>query len=282
MATQQIVPIFSGGGTRLLTHIGILKALQELEVNFNSLVGISGGSIVAALHSYGLSNKALYDLAINTDFRQFRDFSILRLLRHGGLSSGIKFEQWMDQKLDGMTFSEAPIPLHILATDVNGGGPVIFSKETSPNMKVSHAVRCSMSIPLLFSYTVYEQHLLVDGAILSEDALFRDWQQDGTPNICFRLRSEAREQPFNPKRRFMLPQYIGMLIRTFMTALSREYVHAEHWHNTLVINTGAASSVDFDMSYEDKLSLYKQGYETAMNFLPVKLGKLNTSRPGAG
>ncbi len=96
MATQQIVPIFSGGGTRLLAHIGILKALQELEVNFNSLVGISGGSIVASLHSYGMSNKALYDLAVNTDFRQFRDFSILRLLRHGGLSSGIKFEQWMD------------------------------------------------------------------------------------------------------------------------------------------------------------------------------------------
>ena len=275
MAPKQIVPIFSGGGTRLLAHIGILKALQDLDVSFKSIVGISGGSIVASLHSYGMTNKALYNLAVNTDFRQFRDFSILRLLRYGGLSSGIKFEQWMDEQLDGMTFSYAPIPLHILATDVNGGGPVIFSKESSPNMKVSHAVRCSMSIPLLFSYQVYEQHLLVDGAILSEDALFRDWQQDGTPNICFRLRSEAREQPFNPKRRFMLPQYIGMLIRTFMTALSREYVHAEHWHNTLVINTGAASSVDFDMSGEDKLALYTQGYETAMNFLPGMLERAN-------
>ncbi|HBU51386.1 MAG TPA: hypothetical protein DEB45_08995 [Alteromonas australica] len=72
-----------------------------------------------------------------------------------------------------------------------------------------------------------------------------------------------------------------MLIRTFMTALSREYVHAEHWHNTLVINTGAASSVDFDMSCEDKLSLYKQGYETAMNFLPIKLSKLNSYHSNA-
>lgn len=278
MATKQIVPIFSGGGTRLLAHIGILKALQDLEVSFKSLVGISGGSIVASLHSYGMTNKALYDLAVNTNFKQFRDFSILRLLRQGGLSSGNKFEQWMDHQLDGMTFRDAPIPLHILATDVNGGGPVIFSEENSPTMKVSHAVRCSMSIPLLFSYTVYQQHLLVDGAILSEDALFRDWQNDGTPSICFRLRSEAREQPFNPNRRFMLPQYIGMLIRTFMTALSREYVHAEHWHNTLVINTGAASSVDFDMSCEDKQALFNQGYETAMNFLPIKLSKVATKQ----
>ncbi len=77
MATQQIVPIFSGGGTRLLAHIGILKALQELAVSFNSLVGISGGSIVASLHSYGMSNKALYDLAVNPTFRiKFRNKSL--------------------------------------------------------------------------------------------------------------------------------------------------------------------------------------------------------------
>ena len=115
--------------------------------------------------------------------------------------------------------------------------------------------------------------MLVDGAILAEDALFQDWQRDGTPNVCFRLRSEAREQPFNPKR-FILPQYIGMLIRTFMTALSREYVHAEHWHNTLVINTGSASSVDFDMDETDKEALFQQGYQTAINFLPAKLQRL--------
>lgn len=272
-AVNKIVPIFSGGGTRLLAHIGILKALSDLNVQFSSLVGISGGSIVAALHSYGLSNTDLYNLAVNTDFKQFRDFSIFRLLRYGGLSSGVKFERWMDKQIDGMTFADAPIPLHILATDVNGGGPVIFNKEQTPNMRVSHAVRCSMSIPLLFSFKMYEKHMLVDGAILAEDALFQDWQRDGTPNVCFRLRSEAREQPFNPKR-FILPQYIGLLIRTFMTALSREYVHAEHWHNTLVINTGSASSVDFDMDETDKEALFQQGYQTAMNFLPAKLQRL--------
>lgn len=274
MAVSKIVPIFSGGGTRLLAHIGILKALKELGIDYNSIVGISGGSIVASLHSFGLSNEALYELAVKTNFKQFRDFSLIRLLRKGGLSSGVKFERWMDTQLQGMTFADAPIPLHILATDVNGGGPVIFSQENSPDMRVSHAVRCSMSIPLLFSYQVYQQHLLVDGAILAEDALFNDWQNDGTPSVCFRLRSDAKEQPFNPDRKFPLPQYISMLIKTFMTALSREYVHAEHWHNTLVINTGAASAVDFDMSIEEKHALFNQGYQTVKSYLPDKLNKL--------
>ena len=36
----QIVPIFSGGGTRLSAHIGIIKALQDMNVGFDTLVGV--------------------------------------------------------------------------------------------------------------------------------------------------------------------------------------------------------------------------------------------------
>ena len=32
-----IVPIFSGGGTRLSAHIGILKALQDMNISFSTL-----------------------------------------------------------------------------------------------------------------------------------------------------------------------------------------------------------------------------------------------------
>ena len=278
MSSQRIVPIFSGGGTRLPAHVGILKALNELDIGFSTLVGVSGGSIVAALYAKGESIEDMLDLAVNTDFRQFKDYSILRLLRHGGLSSGLKFEKWMDTQMDGMTFADLPKDLHIVATDVNGGGPVVFSKEKSPEMKVSKAVRYSMSIPLIFSFEVYRQHLLVDGAILSEDALFTDWQGDGTPSICFRLKSELREKPLDTSRRFMLAQYIGLLIRTFMTALSREYVHQNYWYNTLVINTGASSAVDFQMEDEEKMWLFDKGYYTVKEFLPAKLEKLTAPK----
>lgn len=78
----------------------------------------------------------------------------------------------MDKQLSGKTFSQLDTDLSIVATDINGGGPVVFDKHTSLNLKVSLAVRFSMSIPLIFSFKTYGPHLLVDGAILSEDALF--------------------------------------------------------------------------------------------------------------
>ncbi|GFD90304.1 phospholipase [Tenacibaculum sp. KUL152] len=268
--TMSIVPIFSGGGTRLSAHIGIIKALHDMHVNFDTLVGVSGGSIIAALYAKGYSVEEMRELALATDFKQFTQFSLVRLLREGGLSSGDVFQSWIDNQLDGACFSDLPMDLNILATDVNGGGPVLFNRKTSPEMKVSEAVRYSMSIPLIFSFKPFKEHLLVDGAILSEDALFEDWRGDGTPSVCFRLQSTIQKRKAIKKNLLQLPQYVSMLIRTFMTAISREYVNAKYWHNTVVINTGDISAVDFSLTPETKNSLFDLGYHTTKEFLPKK------------
>ncbi|NCP63907.1 MAG: patatin-like phospholipase family protein [Paraglaciecola sp.] len=269
---QKIVPILSGGGTRLTAHIGVIKALNDLELNFTHMVGVSGGSIVSSLYCAGMPLDDIKRLSIDTDFKIFRGFSLFRLLRQGGLSSGDKFEQWMDKHLKGLTFNELEKDLHILATDVNGGGPVVFNRQTSPNLKVSQAVRYSMSIPLFFSFKHYNDHLLVDGAILSEDALYQDWAGDGTKIICFRLKSDHIASRVIKKSWLPLGQYVMMLIRTFMIALSREYVHANNWHSTIVINTGILSPVDFNISSEQKEQLFQIGYNTTLEYVRKRLG----------
>ncbi|BCO19909.1 phospholipase [Alteromonas sp. KC3] len=271
---SRIVPIFSGGGTRLSAHIGIISALQDMTIGFDTLVGVSGGSIIASLYAKGYSVSEMRELALLTDFKQFTDFSLIRLLREGGLSSGDVFQKWIDAQLEGATFEDLSLDLHILATDVNGGGPVLFNKKNAPQMKVSEAVRYSMSIPLIFSFKPFKEHLLVDGAILSEDALFEDWRGDGTPSVCFRLQSTEQKRKAIKKNVLQLPQYVGMLIRTFMTAISREYVNAKYWHNTVVVNTGDISAVDFSLSPEIKNTLYEMGYRTTKEFLPKKCAGL--------
>ncbi|MGJ8680884.1 patatin-like phospholipase family protein [Paraglaciecola sp.] len=270
---SQVVPIFSGGGTRLSAHIGILDALNKLDIKFDHIVGVSGGSIVSSLFCSGMPLAEIKLLANDTDFKQFKGFSIITLLFQGGLSTGDKFENWMDRKLKGKTFAELPNNLHILATDVNGGGPVVFNKTNSPNLKISKAVRFSMSIPLFFSFQSYKKHILVDGAILSEDALYKDWAGDGTQVICFRLKSEQVADNKFKKSWLPIKQYVMMLIRTFMTAISREYVHDQYWKNTIIVNTGELSPVDFNITSQQKEKLYQVGYKTALEYVPIRLAK---------
>jgi NTE family protein len=270
----RLVPIFAGGGTRLTAHVGVLRALEELGVDMTHLVATSGGSIVAALYAAGLSVERLKELAFTADFRRFRGFSMFSLLRRGGLCSGTAFEAWLDGLLDGQTFAQLPKDLHIIATDVRYGQPVVFDRIETPDVKVSRAVRCSMGVPLVFTFQEYRGYLLVDGSILSDDALYRDWAGDGTPVCCFRMRNN-KDNPSEPlplRPWWLLADYANMLIRTFLLTLSREFVNDQYWHKTVVIDTGNLSPLSFSMSEKQKAYLYKQGYEATLTFLPRKLG----------
>jgi NTE family protein len=268
---RQIVPISFGGGTNLSAYIGILDAINTLNIEFQHVVGISGESIISSLYCVGMSLKDLRKLAIETNFRPFRGFSLITLLLQGGLSSGDTFERWINEKLEGKLFKDIPKDLHILATGVNGGGPVVFNEENSLDLKVSKVVRFSISSPIFCRFKSYKDHILVDGAILSKDAIFNDWAGDGAPVICTRLKSEQiTDEPFK-KSWLPLVQYVMMLIRTFRIVMSREYVHAHYWKNTITATTGKFSPIDFNMSSQEKKTLYEIGYKIALKFIMKRL-----------
>lgn len=270
-----MVPILAGGGTRLPAHVGILKALMDIGVQMDHIVGVSGGSIVAALWAAGWDIEAMKKLSIDVDFTQFREFNLRQLLFHGGLSSGDIFERWMDNQLNAVSFSELDKDLHIVATDVRTGAPVIFDRSSTPDFKVATAVRYSMGIPLLFAFKEYRQHLMVDGSILSEDALIRDWSGIGSPSCCFRLRSSQTTRTHKSLNRwFPLPDYLQMLIRSFMTTISREFINDAFWSSTIVIDTEDISPVEFDLGVDQKLQLMECGYATTMQVFPMKFSPI--------
>ncbi len=271
---KAMVPILAGGGTRLPAHVGVLKALNEMEIEIKHLVGVSGGSIVASLWAAGWDIEAMKQLSVDVDFTRFREFKLGQLLFHGGLSSGDVFEKWMDEQLKGVTFSELEKELHIVATDVKSGSPVIFDRKTTPDFKVATAVRYSMGIPLLFAFKKYKDHLMVDGSILAEDSLRRDWTGTGTPACCFRLKAN---KPIKNQKRlsrfFPLADYMQMLMKTFMSTISREFINDAFWNATIIINTDDISPVEFNLSVEKKLLLHDRGYKTTLDVLPMKLAQ---------
>lgn len=270
-----MVPVLAGGGTRLAAHIGVITALDELNARFNHVVGVSGGSIIAALLAAGKSIEEIKSLALSIDFRQFKGYSPYQLLFRGGLSSGAGFERWLDQQLDGAVFADLPFNLHVVATDVQTARPVIFDQKRTPEVKVATAVRYSMGIPLLFSFKLYQGQVLVDGSILAEEALRRDWAGDGSPVCFFRIRADAQPRDRQREKPPLLPAFMVMLIRSFMTTMSREFINDAYWHSTIVINSGSVSPIEFGLSKEQKVELFQQGYETTMKYLPEKFLKHN-------
>jgi NTE family protein len=270
----RIVPVLSGGGTRLPAHVGVLAALGELGVPFDHLVGVSGGSIISALWAVGKGVRDMGALFRDVDFRRFRGYSLYRLLTQGGLSGGREFQLWLDGHLKGVRFGDLDYNLHVVATDVMSGMPVIFDREHTPRVRVAAAVRASMGIPLLFTFRRWRDKVLVDGSILAEDALRRDWAGDGTPTCCFRLRASGLKLGRDINPWFPLPDYLALLLRAFMTTLSREYVSETYWNTTILIDSGVIPPTEFALTRRQKMDLYERGYTTTKDVLPRKLARI--------
>lgn len=272
-AIQYIVPILAGGGTRLPAHVGVMTALRDMDYRYKHIVGVSGGSVVAALAAFGKSPEDMRQLFREVDFSQFRGYSLLNLLLRGGLSNGKRFERWLEGEIDGACFKDAPVDLNVVATDVRSGQPVIFNRVNTPELSVARAVLFSISIPLLFPFHHYGRHVLTDGSILAEDGLFRDWAGDRTPVFCFRLR-DNRVAAEHPARKILpVADYMFMLMRTFMSTLSREYMSETLWLNTVLIETEGMSPLEFHMTPGQKNSLFDSGYKTTRDYLPAKLAR---------
>ncbi len=271
--SQLIVPVLAGGGTRLPAHVGVMTALRDMDYGYRHIVGVSGGSVVAALAAFGKTPDQMRQLFQDVDFSQFRGYSLLNLLLRGGLSNGKQFERWLEGEIDGACFKDCPVDLNVVATDVRSGQPVIFNRTTSPDLSVARAVLFSISIPLLFPFHHYGKHVLVDGSILAEDGLFRDWAGDLTPVFCFRLRDNRIAAEHMSRRILPVADYLFMLMRTFMSTLSREYMSDTLWMNTVLIETEGMSPLEFHMTPGQKNSLFDSGYNTTREYLPTKLAR---------
>jgi NTE family protein len=270
---QRIVPVLAGGGTRLAAHVGVLTALGDMGIGFDHIVGVSGGSTVASLVATGMAMDDIKTILREVNFAHYRGYSLINLLLHGGLSTGKKFEQWMDKQLGGARFGDLKKNLHVVATDVRSGRPVIFNRENHPDLPVSRAVLYSISIPLLFPFHHHGHHVLVDGSILAEESLLRDWAGDHTPVVCFRLR-DKRIAAAHPSRKLLpVADYMFMLVRTFMSTISREYCSEALWLNTVLIETEGMSPLEFHMTQAQKQILFDQGYAATRDFLPTKLAR---------
>jgi len=182
--------VLSGGGARGGAHVGVLKALEELNVPVDYIAGTSVGAIIGGFYAAGYSvgeieqlldvmdwDRAMSDSPARRD-RTMRkkeleaEFLVpYRLGYNGGRFQaplGAVEGQHLDQifqeillpVVDIKNFGELPIPFRAVATDLVTGQEVVLSQGS-----LADAVRASMSVPGVFAPVRIDGRLLVDGGM---------------------------------------------------------------------------------------------------------------------
>ena len=152
--------VLGGGAARGFAHIGVIQVLEEAGIKPNLVVGTSAGSLVAALYASGKNGAQLQKVAETMEEATFADWTLPIFSR--GLLRGEALARYVSLQVNGRLIESTPMPLGIVATDLNSGQGMLFQRGD-----IATAVRASSAVPAIFQPVKISGHEYVDGGLVS-------------------------------------------------------------------------------------------------------------------
>jgi len=147
-----------GGAARGFAHIGVIQVLEEAGIPVGLVAGTSAGSLVAALYAAGRNGATLARLALAMDESAITDWAF----PGRGLIRGEALARYVREQTGGKLIEQLPLPLGIVATDLDNGQAVLFQRGD-----VGAAVRASSAVPAIFQPVKIGTREYVDGGLVS-------------------------------------------------------------------------------------------------------------------
>ncbi|MBU1095897.1 MAG: hypothetical protein A2499_03820 [Stygiobacter sp. RIFOXYC12_FULL_38_8] len=149
------------GAARGLTHIGVLKAIEENGIKIDYISGSSIGALIGGAYAIGMSVEEIENIALQTNWKLMAKIfsptiSLSSLVNTNYLSEFLS--TWFGNK----TFDDLKIPFSAVTSDIQTGEMVVLEKGD-----LLSAIRASISIPILFSPVTIGKHKLVDGGLVN-------------------------------------------------------------------------------------------------------------------
>ena len=152
--------VLSGGGARAYAHLGVLRALAELDIAIDVVSGVSMGAIIAASLARGWSLDQ-----IEYNFRRafvernpLSDYSLPLI----GLVRGGRVERMLRYYFGNTDIVDLWLPFRCYSANLTTGE--LVEHRSGP---VHEALRASVSLPGILPPVVTEEGVLVDGAVMS-------------------------------------------------------------------------------------------------------------------
>ena len=185
----KVALVLSGGGVKGYAHLGVLRVLERENIKIDYITGTSIGALVGTLYSIGYSvdeiEKFLDDINVSSFLETVTDNTNLSLEKKESLkkySAYLSFDNELNfsfpkglkgtgeeylilKKMLGKyeymdNFDDFPIPLRIVATNLNTGETKAFSKGD-----VAKVLIASMAIPSIFEPMKIDGEIYVDGLV---------------------------------------------------------------------------------------------------------------------
>lgn len=150
--------VLSGGGSRGFAHIGLIRALEELQIPVDLAGGTSMGAFFSALYACGFNSREMTDIARDTfvTHNHLNDYVLPRV----SLIRGRKFLTQLRRLFGERCVEDLRVPYFCVSTNLTQARTMVHDRGL-----LATWVGTSMAIPGVAPPVAYKGELLVDGAV---------------------------------------------------------------------------------------------------------------------
>ncbi len=273
--------VLSGGGMRAVAHIGALQVLEAngLLSHIQEYIGVSAGAFLAFCLTIGYTLKEIQQIVLSFDFHLIRNItpeSMMEFPDMFGVDTGEKLLTLLHSVMriknvsQEITFAELPKSLRCFATDIYRCKVREFSREKTPTVKVTTALRASMCLPAYFIPVEdpITGHLLIDGGVMHNYPMgfLSKEEQDQSLGLCFTYDHTNVES---------IPDIGSFFYQIFACYYMPRSLQAQQKYKerTILIPCGHVPAWDFEAPPEDRQNLIKLGEKAAQDY--IEKAKIN-------
>lgn len=210
--------VLGSGGARGLTHIGVIRWLEDNGCEIRSIAGSSMGALVGGIHAIGKLDEyeAWARRITKSSMLSLLDFS----MGTAGLFKGAKLIETLKSVVGSVLIEDLPVSYTAVASNISQAKEVWFVKGP-----IFNAIRASISLPLIFTPYRHEGADLIDGGILNPVPIAPTFGDDTdmtiAVNLCARPVKGARlaDRDEDDGRESILPGVVTDLVDRFKSGV---------------------------------------------------------------
>ncbi|RXH15750.1 patatin-like phospholipase family protein [Bradyrhizobium guangzhouense] len=285
LSTRETVAIImKGGGMKGIAYIGALRELQRFH-DFEMFAGTSAGAITAVLLGAGFTIDELEAELKRVNFSDFlreRFRRITNLIFYGGLYTGIELTNWVDEllakKFDSATrvkfrqFTSETFARRVKVYACRVGKDALIFDSHNPHyadMYASYAVRCSLAIPFFFTPEKDQGLNVFDGGARHNYPVHKILEETPDQKFIGLYLGNPRHEP-KARRILQAPRDVLSNLANIFTEARDEEALEKYSASTVIIDPRPITTLDFNLSKEEKEFLVLQGRVAALWFLKKK------------
>tara|TARA_Y100000389_G_C17462572_1_gene522947 strand:- start:949 stop:1986 length:1038 start_codon:yes stop_codon:yes gene_type:complete len=269
--------VFAGGGARIFSHFGFIKALEEHDLmkNIVNFAGTSIGSLTAFCIILGYTVEQMIHIFTNIDLLKTIDInadSIFNYFTNLGLDNGDRYVRIINilikKKIDrvGITFKElyelTGKKLAVSVTNISKMHWEIFDKDNNPDMEIALAIRMSCCYPYFLTPIKHNDCLYIDGGVLNNYPInYFNSDIDRTIGI-----SNYTCEDGDTKIEIEDILSFTLSILNSMSVDKQRDVTNMYANNTVLLEC-MTEPINFTLTLEEKQTMVEEGYTATIKFL---------------